>query len=820
MPIVFLAFVIAGWLWPITMRGLEPAGIQFSTGELPHRAWYAATLKDGRIPIWNEDDGFGTPELARGRIGVFYPSNLLLYRLFEFRTAYRISLVGHCILAAVFAYLCARGYQLSQRAALLTSVVFAGQGFFIIHAGHQWALTTACWLPLAVLAVHRWFQTCEARWLLLLAATITVQLLAGHFQIAVYTQLVVLAIGIVSAFRMEGTVFHRAKSFIFLATAWIGAIAGAAVQLVPTAELLVRADWRGWDWDFLSSYGIPPLHLGGLFAPTLLQQNPLWRQMAWVPWRSAPTECLMYFGLIPLGLAIWAIPKSRSDRNVRVWSILALLTIALCLGPWLPGYRWLAQFPVFGWFSAPARWSVVFGLFVALLAGWTLDRIECEQFVRWIRRFVIIALIVVGLTIVGITSVARGTPDFAKPVDPQIGFQLLDHGYTRRQIRRRSISPEGEMSAMLTDELKWPAINLGLLLLAVGPWPLLRKRNRLTTLVVIWSAIDLGIAATLLRKVDFESAVPIDERSSLLQQIAGRHVRVAGTTSAVPMAIGMTPLTKSDVPDMQVCWNTGGGIDASAWNISIPSIPNLERWGDFAARLADSPGSLREDEFEFLRLSGVSQIVLGPGMGRPKEDLPLIRRHVVPDLWLSAQILGPGTQHLPEAANEWSTWEFASDVTVSRAWIFPVTDPPVAGTDPRLLRRPPPGRRAMLENATTASVIVDEGEHLQIEGSTVGRSVVVISDLNYPGWSATLSQNGESIPLEIQTAFGNWRAVLVAEPGPFRIDFHYRPRSFVVGGWISLGAVVFGCLCFASLGIRGGKPDSLRSPMDETEKTN
>lgn len=788
-PFVLLALVVCVWFWPVTLFGKLPTGGDISSLHLPLLTHYQHALEDGRVPLWNEQLGFGTPVLAEGQVGVLSPVNQVLYRFFTVHNAFTVGLLFHFVLAAWFTYLCARGFELSRPAAVLAGIVFIGQGFFVGRLTQQWSYTTGCWLPLAVLCAFEWLSEKGWRWLLGLVLVLAVQLLAGHFQIAFYTQVVVVALPLVV---LLSTTQGRAKIVFKGVLLWLAPVAAAALaaaQLIPTAELVTQADPRSGGFDFLASFAMPPLHLVNYLAPTLLQQHPLWEPIAWIPHRTIGGECLTYVGLLPLGLAIWSIRFGQTDRNVRIWSILLCASIALSLGPSLPGFSLLVKLPGFGWFSAPSRWSIVSGLFLALLAGRGLERIDPTAFCRWSRYYIVIAGVLLLLCVTGLVVYARATASFDQRPDQSLASKLLDHGYTRHELLTRRVTPSGELPDMLFQELRQPLLHWGLLLIAGCTSLLSAGRHRFTIVVIGWTIVDLGAFREILGRVDYQPRHWVVTHSPALAEIKKRSShRVAGTIGNLPLLVGASSFAQTAVPDMQHYWEIGRHV----WPESLPTVPHLTRWNDFAMKLGylQSPDPIRDDEVTFLRLSDIRLLVLGSAIrhGTPASSLRHVKDET--DRWLTAQRFGPSSLKLRPHAWRWAFWELRPEVTSARAWLFPIGSPPAPGTDPRLVVRPPPARRRMLDRAKPLEILNDQGELVEVSGTSETRAVLVLSDLHYPGWNAFLTQSGTPRRVEIQRAFGDWRAVVIPQAGPFRITFKFQPQSFRVGWRISLATAI------------------------------
>ena len=286
LPWVTLTVVVMIWLAPLTLLGQMPIGGDVTSFFLPLMSCYREALLQGRIPLWNELWGYGFPMLAESQAGVFYPPHLVLFHLFQVETAYSLNIVLHFLMASWFAYFCGRSFGLRRAGATLAGLVFAGSGFFVIQFPHQWSYITGCWLPLAValawrasrpvsgegyVAMRDHATKCAFTYIdrlkaaIGLAVVLAVQMLAGHFQIAFYTQVVVLLISLLCTLQSvwrrmwqrrsqpaaAANVASRPKptrrrivepwgssaSLFWIGVPVLGAFILSAVQLLPTRDL-------------------------------------------------------------------------------------------------------------------------------------------------------------------------------------------------------------------------------------------------------------------------------------------------------------------------------------------------------------------------------------------------------------------------------------------------------------------------------------------------------------------------------------------------------------------------------------------------------
>ena len=85
-----------------------------------------------------------------------------------------------------------------------------------------------------------------------------------------------------------------------------------------------------------------------------------------------------------------------------------------------------------------------------------------------------------------------------------------------------------------------------------------------------------------------------------------------------------------------------------------------------------------------------------------------------------------------------------------------------------------------------------EANRLSLSVHAAGRALLVLSELDYPGWRATVNDR----PARIWNVNGALRGVVVPE-GDNRVSLQYRPASIYVGAVLSLvsfGSVLAVCI--------------------------
>ncbi|HYO89637.1 MAG TPA: hypothetical protein VER79_13385, partial [Candidatus Limnocylindrales bacterium] len=219
----------------------------------PWRELAIALLREGQLPLWNVLSGAGAPLLANYQSALLYP---LSWPSFVLPTAWAMSATAvlHLFIAGwgMWAFTGALGANGLGRA--VSALAFGLTSYLVARTGTYPMISAAAWLPWLMWAAHGLFGARPVRaafWLALFAALLQ---LAGHAQTAWYSLLLT---GLYSLFRAAQQ--RQARTLLWAAGAVALGAAVAALQLAPTAELLLSSQRGGGvDADFAFNFSYAP----------------------------------------------------------------------------------------------------------------------------------------------------------------------------------------------------------------------------------------------------------------------------------------------------------------------------------------------------------------------------------------------------------------------------------------------------------------------------------------------------------------------------------------------------------------------------------
>ena len=498
-------------------------------------------LAAGHVPLWNPHIYSGTPYMASFQSALFYPINWL-HLVMPLGLAISWYCALHTMLMGYFASLWARYRGMTLGGQILAGVMmmFSGQFFLHLYAGHLPHLAVMAWTPLVFLAADAMADGKSWRWGLVGAAAVAMQILGGHPQYVFYTAL---TLGIYLLVRLFFT-RHRARLLVGLAAFYLAGALLSSIQLIPGIEASrENVLTSGLAYAMASQFSVAPEQFLTFLAPYAYGTE----QPMQIGGRSFP---YFYFGhgylwelcffVSITGLVLAFLGLIKTNRANR-WACLAAIVILgiISAGRYTPVHRWLCDYlPYFGSFRVPAKFMFFVSLLLAILAAEGLQVIELTATPR-LRKITALALLgVAGVVIVGMLSLGLGSES-----KDGLWFSL---------IARFANSPDRflfDPQQLVNPEFLAVALNTMLISLGVavatlvvvatliylgGKWP------RAGTALVLVATLELTIFALMGRgTMDQQLRYPIEWARELQDNPhLYRCIHLQGQYENLPMSLG------------------------------------------------------------------------------------------------------------------------------------------------------------------------------------------------------------------------------------------------------------------------------------------
>lgn len=377
-----------------------------------------AALRRGELPLWNPNFFLGFPQYAEPQLSTFYPLTWPLAWLPE-TLVFPVQYAVHFAWAGIGGYFLVLRLGGRRAGALIAALVFAYMVTMTsrIDVGHLPHMMTFAWTPWCLLAAH-WAAE-KGTW----AATVTagvplaMAFLIGYLPFLILTvPLMIIFMAWLAIIQWRAGQPHRATRIV-VQLAGLGLFAAllASIQLLPAAEFTLHSNratgqYEGVHYPFETPYLLTALMPDLFGAPFGTQEVLLWLDRPdFIYW-----EWAIYVGILPLILFLltWGVGR----KEWRFWVIFGLLGLLLAMGD--PGvfYRLLYDYvPGISWFRFISRPVYYFNLAAAICAGlmfdhwFSLPRERHDRFARVLKKALWIGL-VLGLILL---LLSLATPSLA-----------------------------------------------------------------------------------------------------------------------------------------------------------------------------------------------------------------------------------------------------------------------------------------------------------------------------------------------------------------------------------------------------------------------
>ena len=795
MPILALALLVLLYLGPTLppFTGNVRMGSDIISQYYPSLQLERSIIRQGHLPLWNPYSFGGAPLMANMQRAAFFYPVTLLYAAMRVSAAIPWVQAMHLLLAAVGMYLLLFEYTRNRWAGFFAAIGWSFGCFFAnrILMGHLPQLEVCAYLPLLMVLLERLMAARRlSRYSVGLGVTLALTVFAGYPESLFMS-------AIVPILRYAAEVAHRlllrrakveteiAPLLINGVVATLIALGLSAIQLLPAFELIgysarVHTDWsvvRGRSMPFinLSTFALPDF-LGSIARRNAVQGSPI-------------GEMACYAGVPTLLLALGAplLRSLRTDRTMRFYFGLLLLSILLSLGGDTPVYRLFFALPGFHQVAAPMRWVFLVAFALPVLAGLSVHSLlDLRELQR--ERLIRLTLFVGAAALGGLLAAVA----YLVLKQHILGYfsHLITARYPEDAERRLNKLP-----AFYREQLTGLCIFAAIAAIAAG---LLRWRQQTLTsrrgrgfalaltallLVDLWYVNGKNVEAVptmtpdLVTGGDYLFAL-VGENAA--RQNAGgkgppgvtayRALPLADAdaypdqnlTIGVPSAIGYDPIELLWYRKTLVAWSGGsdGDLDARAPLINNWKSPLADRWNVryVITRTRQADPDLREGTY----VAGVTLYE------KPHFDP---RAYVV---------------HRTEAVAS-DTDAIASLAAGHGGFVEGLAY--VGGGAAALTSAAPAEAVTTLHAPDANRVTIDAVSH--------GPGLLVVADTAYPGWRATV--DGVATPVVIVN--GAMRGVYVGD-GRHRVEMWYDCALLRVGAWIGLAAGVFGVGVWVGAGPR------------------
>ena len=351
-------------------------------------AWFnfwVSTIRQGVWPLWDPFTFSGHAFAGEMQTGAFYPLYFAFLAI-PFRDGlfspqlYHVFFVITHALCAWFVYLLAREFRQSIFAGLVAGVCFSLGGALARFSQWPDLLQSGIWLPLIMLLLVRALKAVRTEsavaWSAMSGLALAMAVLAGGLHVVIMDAIVIVSAAIFHTVTTKSPADRDASRALWMRTAIVIAVscgfalAGGAVQLLPSAEysgLALR--WIGAT-ALPATQKIPYNYIGDALWP----HGFLGLFLGSFAGAGSGEYVDPYMGVLPVLLAIIGIWKRWDCLWVRYLTGLAVAACLYALGPFSLLHGFLYAVTPWLWTAREAdRFMYLTGFCLAILAGFGID---------------------------------------------------------------------------------------------------------------------------------------------------------------------------------------------------------------------------------------------------------------------------------------------------------------------------------------------------------------------------------------------------------------------------------------------------------------
>ncbi len=367
------------WLADVTVQNrliTDPVNVFF----IGHQTFQAA-VSEGAWPYWSSLLG-GSPASAYSAS----PFQLVLFSLLPITTAHDLLLFIHVVGSGVAAFVYLR-LLVSTPSALIGGITWMFNGYLMVWLQFENAYMIGMTLPMSLYFIEKWLESASAIHVLGAAIGLSLATCSGYAHLFIFQMLFT---GVYVGCRILMLMKDPADMLKLAAGPLLAlAISFTTGALFYTTHLSWQEEGQRSESSYETFYAdtgklAPHYLLTYLFPDFFGSHKAEHGYFAFPPKPDARkytynnyNELNLYTGVLPLLLALIAIPLCVRHRMVALYTGATAVTLLMAMGTWLfyPFYAWV---PGLG-LSTPTRVLYLTGFFVAVLAAFGAERLRSGE---------------------------------------------------------------------------------------------------------------------------------------------------------------------------------------------------------------------------------------------------------------------------------------------------------------------------------------------------------------------------------------------------------------------------------------------------------
>ncbi len=742
----------------------------------PQHSFSAAHMKTGTIPLWNPYLACGKPFQANVQSSLFYPLSSIYYVL-PFELGYKYFMVIHYFLASLGMFLLMREWRYSVYGALVSAVVFAYGGYLVSILDNVCFLAAAVWLPFILLCYHRCLQTGSLTASLLAGVGIALQIFAGDASFYVLTTLLSLLFYTLlwPVIRMpSGATNTPWLPWGFLTVAFVTGATVASVQLLPLFELASHSTrFGGLHFAEATKWSFHPAEFLQLISPYIFGTTV--PQMRWFGQTWLDT---IYVGIFPLLFSMVFVCCCKERRRYFIL-LLLLFSLLMSMGCYTPLFRILYELlPGLNMLQYPVKFLFPAAFCCSIMAGaggaFWFARLEADDGGNGIFRAVAGIFVVLIILLVGGGMFQDTLYKYFLTLYPQ--SEYFNH------IQDQSFQ-------CIVNGVALAVALYALFLIITG---LLRKKVIRTSLAMTVSFLIILFDLTYIgRPQDPLIPASLITRRPATASVFKPQEPAARIFSLFYVINQQSFLHVYNIPFARL-YQTFQEQQRPNLNMYV-HLPSVDEYSDVLIRQYYTI-------FSAVRESFASEVGLSPADRVYRNNMLnllnvkyLISPFPLTDANVKLLRDGPikiyeNTTCLPRAFFVNRVVVVETEEELLRRLKAPDFDPQstayITQSEMKKLGRAIPPIH-FPEQSDTLEIIAYQPNQIELKAAPHRACFLFMSDNYYPGWKAYV--NGEEQPL-VKTNYA-FRGLFL-DKGEQRITLMFKPRTFIVGAWFSLIAVV------------------------------